>query len=1332
MQEAFLIDRAQVRSMEETDRRVDQKPAETDTAYVAQQRVGLSEAVSLAEQVAQLEANLSEQHADVSGAVERRFSRATRRLTDREARTRTDIDHKRQLDIDQAQARRVADLKKAKASLIQNRQTLTDDLEPQARKQKRALDEATWLADSVLEAGQSSAAKKYQQQKVELQKQAVAVEAAAERAAQLVQWYRQSADDVAPPAEPELGDDLDAAYHQHRENLDQRLDALSRLWVRMVLPGARPAVAITLFCVTVVTLAVIIVNNQNLSTNASLILLASALGGSLLIALAAAFFIARVAGRVVLGAYQPVLESIVAARATTHAQLAAARAERDQTLAELRQQSAVERQAAEEKFRPRLDELTQEARERNEKIKQAYADAQQKAEDDCKQRIQDVEDAFCRAINEMENRYERCRTLAAERRDRELGSLEKEGAATRGQIAKRWAAVKQDLARLAAQGDHAGPLSEPHWHQPAAMALDGPADTGLIRLGKLEVDLAALLPQGTSLQTRENAAIVMPAALKLPEQGCVLIEASDHQGRAQSVAFLQMVMARILSSVPPGRARLTLIDPVGLGEHFAGFMHLADYDEKLIGGRVWTDGEQIQKRLADLTRHMENVLQKYLRNDFQTIDEYNEQAGELAEPYRFVVICDFPVNFSEEAARRLNSIITSGPRCGVFPLIFHDARHTIPAGIAIEDVRAKSVYLRQKDGGFIWRDDLLGRFKLTVDPGPGESDLNQLMDRVGQAAQQASQVEVPFTAIAPAPGKIWSADAAEELLVPMGRSGANRIQNLRLGKGMAQHVLIAGKTGSGKSTLLHALITSLAMWYSPDQVEFYLIDFKKGVEFKAYASIRLPHARAVAIESEREFGLSVLRKLDAELELRGDLFRQVGVQDLPSYRKQAPNDPLPRTMLIVDEFQELFSQDDAIAQEAALLLDRLVRQGRAFGVHVLLGSQTLGGSGGLLRSTLGQMNVRIALQCNESDSQLIFDDRNTAAQLLDRPGEAIYNDAGGMVEGNSPFQIAWLNSDERDSCLTQVAKWSIDHGGKPAHPIVFEGSATADLSENQPLAQLLEADTWQPPTGPPMAWLGEPITIKAPTAAAMENRPGANLLVVGQREEAAGAALAASLLSLAAHHPPDHAAFYLFDASTPDGPTSGLLSDLADRLPHETRLVSNREVESVIAEIDALCQRRMDQPEAEEHRIYLIIHGLQRYRAFRQRADSFGLSFDEPADTPATDQQFANLVREGAAVGIHLLVWCDTAASLDRVVDRQLLREFDLRALFQMSASDSSNLIDATTANQLGLHRALLYSEEQGSIEKFRPYALPDRAWLDRLTQRFATRHKDADALDRG
>ena len=90
-------------------------------------------------------------------------------------------------------------------------------------------------------------------------------------------------------------------------------------------------------------------------------------------------------------------------------------------------------------------------------------------------------------------------------------------------------------------------------------------------------------------------------------------------------------------------------------------MHLADADERLVSSRIWTDQRHIEQALVDLTDHLENVIQKYLRNDYDTIAQYNEAAGEIAEPYRFLVLQDFPTNLSEIAAKRLASLLTSGP-----------------------------------------------------------------------------------------------------------------------------------------------------------------------------------------------------------------------------------------------------------------------------------------------------------------------------------------------------------------------------------------------------------------------------------------------------------------------------------------------------------------------------------------------------------------------------------------------------------------------------------------------------------------------------------------------
>lgn len=939
----------------------------------------------------------------------------------------------------------------------------------------------------------------------------------------------------------------------------------------------------------------------------------------------------------------------------------------------------------------RLKRVTPRARERNDRLRDLRLSRLEKVHAD---RMEKIRENHSRQSGSDTSRFSTESSTMDETIQHEHADLE-----------RRWRdAIEPLFAEVAAMNALAGEVFPP-WSRDFVDSW-APAHqfTPAAKFANLEVDVPTAAPD---LPVSVSPGISIPLALSFPDLGSILFESKTSLGKTVAECLNQIIL-RLLATTPPGKVSFTILDPVGLGKNFAGLMHLADFEEHIITRRIWTQADQIEDRLGEISQHIEKVIQMYLRDEFSTILEYNERAGSTAEKHQFLVIADFPANFSETAIKRLQSILSSGPRCGVHTLIHWDRRQPLPPGIDEKEMRANSVCIQAGENGLTLEDPRAREnARLILDEAPPPERAQAFIEQVGERSIDSNQVQVPFDQIAPAAGDLWKSETTTELRVAIGRAGAAKQQMLAIGKGTRQHALVAGKTGSGKSTLFHVLITNLALSCSPEQVEFYLIDFKKGVEFKCYATKRLPHARVVAIESDREFGLSVLHRVDDELRRRGDQFRKLGVQDLAAYKRESEN-PMPRTLLLIDEFQELFVEDDSVAQNASVLLDRIVRQGRAFGIHVILGSQTLGGAYSLARTTLGQMVIRIALQCNEADAYLIMDDNNPAPRLLSRPGEGIYNDSAGAIEGNSPFQVCWLPDDERDRRLDDIRALVTKHPDLDCGPIVFEGNAPADIAENELLARILDASPDRRPATP-RAWLGAPNSIKGPTEIQLPRQGGANLLVVGQRDEASLAMLGISTIALAAQYPKGSAQFILLHQNPDDTAESDFIRGIEGTVDQQFVAAGAIDAPRILGELAAELQQRLD-GDANGPDIFLLVHGLHRFRKLRAE-DDFDFSYDSDA-APKPSAQFAELLVEGASVGIHVLTSIDTFSSVNRFFNRKALAEFGLRVLFQMSTNDSASLIDSPKAGDLGLHRALLFDEHAGTLETFRPYAMPSGTWL--------------------
>jgi hypothetical protein len=784
-----------------------------------------------------------------------------------------------------------------------------------------------------------------------------------------------------------------------------------------------------------------------------------------------------------------------------------------------------------------------------------------------------------------------------------------------------------------------------------------------------------------------------------------LFRSASGAEREAVIRSFQSLGFRLLASVPPGKLRFTFIDPVGLGQNVAPLLHLKEFDESdedsLVTSRAWVDAEHIRRQLKSLKEHIATVVQERLRDQYPNIEAYNRKAGEVAVPYRVLMVLDFPANFSDEAAQDLLAIARTGSQVGVFTIVHYDPGRKLPYDFKVEEL-AQSLRVAQ------W--DVFNEWSLLPDELPPQELRNVFIQKWGAEAQKGMKVEVPFakllelSELSPwwektADDKKPKPSTADAVEVPLGLITAEKPHCLVLGKGTWIHALIVGRPGSGKSNLMHIIVTAAALKYSPEELRMYLVDLKT-VEFAVYRE--LPHAEAVAVDADREFALSILEGLDQEMLKRMDIFKNVA-QNLTEYRKKT-RQTMPRILLLVDEFQVLFEQDDQVAEKAGRLLDRLVRQGRAFGIHVLLGSQSLAGHS-LPRSTLDQMAVRIALQCSEADSRLVLAEDNPAARRLSRPGQAIYNSANGLIEGNMEFQVALFSDRDREEYVRLIAKKS------DRRPLVFDGNKPARLEDCAPLNTRLQE-------GPLSSarfvesWIGEPVAIRPPVAVRWSRRSGNHLVVVTREEEEGVGVLMSAGVALCVSYPAQRLRMYIADFCTPEAEWAGVSEILQATFPEQIKILGRRELLRTLTELQEMVRRFVEEGSVIREDHYLVLVGVHRIRDLRL-SDDLGFRLGEEMSLHPSEQ-LAAILRDGPEAGVHVLMWCDTVGNLQRYVDRRALREIGLRVAGPMSEEDSMHLLDSSVAARLDKpHRMVFYDDERpGMVEKFRPYVVRDLAWL--------------------
>jgi S-DNA-T family DNA segregation ATPase FtsK/SpoIIIE len=365
-----------------------------------------------------------------------------------------------------------------------------------------------------------------------------------------------------------------------------------------------------------------------------------------------------------------------------------------------------------------------------------------------------------------------------------------------------------------------------------------------------------------------------------------------------------------------------------------------------------------------------------------------------------------------DGARRLRDvpgvvqILTDGPAVRVFAVCL-DAQERLlpeecttvvrcdPDGLVVRQTNSPDVTtIRPDDVSLEWCEHIARALASLRDVTPDESgglpDAVRLLDLLAMDQPNARQL-----------ADSWARRPASTAF-PIGKGFDGQVTFDLVRDG--PHGLIAGTTGSGKSELLQTMVASLAAVNRPDELVFVLVDYKGGSAF--HSCVRLPHTLGMVTDLDEALSLRALESLAAELRRREHMLAEVGAKDLPEYRalrSRTPElAPMPRLLLVIDEFATMARETPSFVPG----LVSIAQRGRSLGVHLILATQRPAGV--VTADIKANTNLRIALRVTDpGESMDVIDTQDAAHISTGTPGRAL---ARLAHRSTLPFQTAYVGS----------------------------------------------------------------------------------------------------------------------------------------------------------------------------------------------------------------------------------------------------------------------------------------------------------------------------------
>jgi len=643
------------------------------------------------------------------------------------------------------------------------------------------------------------------------------------------------------------------------------------------------------------------------------------------------------------------------------------------------------------------------------------------------------------------------------------------------------------------------------------------------------------------------------------------------------VHLIQRIMLQALNETEVGQLSITGYDE-DLSGVLAPFFTLASGEARRLN--IISDRKQLGEQFLYFRRRIQDV-QNLIQGRAESLIEFHEllrsRNENPVEGFELAVLVMNIGSLSDEYRSELARFLRVGPAFGLSFLILspteieshgeNGEKFVIDASILFSNINMLSVD----------QNSILTYKNTTTRISQFDSSkvVNSVEEYVRDYAASKLQ-SIDFFKIHD-PEDTWKRSSIEGLSFCVGKFGLENLE-ITIGdeKNQRHNAVITGAVGTGKSNLISVIIHSLCMRYSPKELQLYLLDFKEGVSLKSYTNLDhedyLPHAKAIGLESDISFGLSVLNTLFNIFHDRMVILKKYNVKSIRELRLAKPEISMPRIVVVIDEFQMMFDGNQDKAKQTAHLLEKSVRLYRAAGIHFILASQTLGGNQALdnIRNGLfNQIPIRIALKNSINESKMTLGGDNPHAAFL-RPREAIVNVDYGEPSQNRKTVIAF--ADEMVLAAYRKKWWQMARA-YATPPYVFELSKTIDFADTA-LTYKEKIQSSQEPN----AMLGELISILHETVEIpLTREKGKNIAIFGLQDDKlrnAEGMIQGIMLSLALQFPRGNAEFILcdFDIKKNSGfaPIEKRYSaffNLLDRIGYSVDIIQPNQFENRIKEL---------------------------------------------------------------------------------------------------------------------------------------------------------------------